>query len=113
MIKNFYQAKPIEAVQVSWENCEEITEWCGGELRQKSLDALTMQKRITIQLPKISKKLPNGETTLSSVSAYQGDWVIREPSGRFRVFKPKTFDRIFEEVDPPQESFGEGEGLFE
>lgn len=85
-----YQAAPVDAVQVTWENCEEVAAWAGGKVRMKAVDEITADKKVHIQLPAVGLSRP--------FPAHLNDWVIREDSGKFRVFKEKVFAKIFHEV---------------
>lgn len=85
-----YIADPVEAVQVTYDNAEEVVEWCGGTLISKSItDAGVEKVRIHI------KKLHGGANPLP---AHVGYWVLKESSGKFRVFTDKAFSNIFKEV---------------
>lgn len=89
-----YQAKPIDAVQVTEENIEEVAKWCGGK-------AVTLDETVggTTVTKKMVKMARTQGTPVRAIPAYIGDWVICESGGRFRVFKEHIFKKIFSPVE--------------
>ena len=81
----FYQAYPIEAVQINDDNIKPIAAWCGGEVVEKD-----GKKRIRMTIRRGSME--------RIIHARPGEWVIREKTGIFRVFTDKSFNKIFEKV---------------
>ena len=90
----FYQAQPIEAVQVNADNKQQIAEWTNGRVKTSS------DGRETLLVP--IGKLPKQKF----VPARDGSWVILEATGSFRVFYEKVFPRIFTAIG----SYNCGEG---
>lgn len=85
-----FQADPINAVQVTYDNAELVAEWCGGTLKMKGLDEISGENRVTLLVP------PGGAPRV--FPAHIDDWVIQEASGKFRVFKKNSFERIFHAI---------------
>ena len=81
----FYQAYPIEAVQINDDNIDAIAAWCAGEVVEKD-----GKKRI---------RMTARRGSMDRVTHVRpGLWVIRETNGIFRVFTNKSFDKIFTKV---------------
>lgn len=85
---------PVNAVQVTLQNIEEVAEWCKGTIEQRP----TKMMGTTTDLPVIRLK-GQGNNRGQEFEAALGCWVV-ELKGSFRSYKPAQFDASFEEVVP-------------
>lgn len=82
---------PVNAVQVSLQNVDEVAEWAGGTV---SLRPTKMMGTYT-DLPVIILK-GQGENRGKEFEAPLGCWIV-ELNGSFRSYKPQQFDATFDE----------------
>lgn len=83
----------VNAVQVTLDNIDELTEWCKGRKDQ----APTKMMGTETMLPCI--KLPGqGANKKQEFTANIGSWIV-EFKGNFRVYKPVQFRATFVEFD--------------
>lgn len=111
-----YQAHPIDAVQVTYDNVEEVAKWCKGKVTLKVVDRDTDTPFVRLEFQNVNPKFKGNpaRNTAPILEANATDWVIREASGKFRVFRDNVFQYIFSPVEIQDEApFQEGEGLFE
>ncbi len=81
---------PVEAVQVTEENRDEVAAWCKGEV--STTDAGD---------PFIKVKVVANPKAGSEGRAFTGDWVLKNTKGSFKVFNNKAFTLCFDEVPSP------------
>lgn len=82
-----YQADKVEAVLITEENLSEVCEWSEGN--QTEIDA--KKKRFAIVL---------GTGYHARIAfAKPGLYLVREPSGAYRLFKDKPFAKVFTLVE--------------
>lgn len=91
-----YDRKPfsVTAVELSFENLNEVAEWCKGEISTESTKILgtsTMLPVVTIE--------GLGEARGKTFVARLGYFIV-ELNGSFRVYKPKQFKDTFERQVP-------------
>lgn len=91
-----YDRKPfsVTAVELSFENINEVAEWCKGEVGTESTKILgtsTMLPVILIQ--------GLGEARGKDFVARLGYYIV-ELNGSFRVYKPKQFKETFKRREP-------------
>lgn len=72
----------VNAIRVTADNIEEVTVWCGGDLRTEQGD----KKYIKIRASRPTK--------VDQTMAYPGDWVVRGSNG-FKVFNSRSFWKVF------------------
>lgn len=92
--KPFY----VDAVRVSEANIEDVTEWCGGEIKTND----DGDKFIKV---KVHRPITERQT-----EAYIGDWVLWAGNG-FKVYTPKAFDKSFEKVRTLSKSQADEAGI--
>lgn len=89
----------VDAVQVTADNMERLSKWCGGAVRHTK--------------PKPERSLPSSPYVLVPVFAprnerqrrgYKGDWIIRAENGSFYVYADKAFNLAFEPFTENPES---------
>lgn len=80
----------VEAVQVSEENIQEVSNWCLGQVRTAHVKGEVDQN---IQYIKVRVDRPLNER---QTRAYIGDWVLMSPQG-FKVYTSKAFEKSFVE----------------
>ncbi len=99
---------PVEAVQVTEENLNEVAEWCGGDIHAstKTLrnDAGEETSKIKLPFIKVDVHRPLNDR---QTKAFVGDWVLKSESG-FKVYTLKAFDNSFQKkfVGESSESVG-------
>lgn len=72
----------VDAVQVTSENMQDISEWCSGSVEEE-------QNRTFVKVP-VNRPLDERQT-----KAFPGDWVLQAGSG-FKVYTGKAFGKSFE-----------------
>ena len=82
---DMYQSHPVEVVTLTNENGPEVALWCDGELQENG---------------KIEVRVGNRRFPRKNVAKI-GYKVVKENAGTFRVFSPKSFDRIFVKLNQP------------
>lgn len=99
---------PVEAVQVTEENLNEVAKWCGGDIHTstKTLrnDAGEETGKIKLPFIKVDVHRPLNDR---QTKAFVGDWVLKSESG-FKVYTLKAFDNSFQKkfVGESSESVG-------
>jgi hypothetical protein len=93
-----YQRKPftVEAVQVTLENMQEISDWCSGEVIVEKLGAKLIQYikvEVTHAISERQKK------------AFIGDWVLKTNTG-YKCYSKRAFPSNF--VLSPEEELKMG-----
>ena len=81
-----YRASDVEAVQITEENFRDVAEWVGASVGED----FDPSKKLGIAVGS------GWNTRMALVRV--GYWVIREGTGTFRVFKPRSFEKVFTEV---------------
>lgn len=79
--------EPIQAVQVTSKNMQEIAVWVGGRVQ-------TVGEQTKAKFVKVKVKHPLSDR---QTKAFVGDWVLSGPTG-FKVYTPKAFEENFEPV---------------
>lgn len=82
---------PVNAVQVTLENIEQVADWCKGAIEQVETKMLG-----TVAMLPVIKLKGQGENRGKDFVATLGCYVV-EFKGSFRVYKPVQFDASFEE----------------
>lgn len=82
---------PVNAVQVTLENIEQVADWCKGTIEQVETKMLG-----TVAMLPVIKLKGQGENRGKDFVATLGCYVV-EFKGSFRVYKPVQFDASFEE----------------
>ena len=86
---------PVEAVQVTEENLNEVAQWCVGDVHTstKTLrnDAGEETGKIKLPFIKVNVHRPLNDR---QTKAFIGDWVLKSDSG-FKVYTMKAFDNSF------------------
>lgn len=82
---------PVNAVQVTLQNVDEVAQWCGGDV---ALRPTKMMGTYT-DLPVILLK-GQGENRGKDFEAALGCWIV-ELKGSFRSYKPQQFESSFDE----------------
>ncbi|WP_164683487.1 hypothetical protein [Streptococcus hyointestinalis] len=85
MIKT-YRKKPVEAVQWTGENVEELKKFFNGSKNRYGFYLLPETNRISI----VARK--------GTVIAEIGDYIIKGVKGEFSSCKPDIFEKTYEEV---------------
>lgn len=87
-----YRRKPdlFEAVQLTAENVDEVSAWCGGTKVQEvdgtvALDIPTLQSVLTGKSPWVAQR-----------RAKEGDYVVKESEGVFTPLDAETFLATYE-----------------
>jgi hypothetical protein len=84
-----FRKKPviIEAVQLTWDNWDEMCVFAEVPNKAKGID---------IDLPKIAMVIftPDG-----TVKAEENDWIIRSVKGKLYPCKPDIFEKTYEPVE--------------
>lgn len=85
-----YQRKPfpVEAVQVTLDNMQEVAEWCGGEI------VLDKQGSRLVNFIKIEVQHAISER---QKKAFLEDWVLKTNSG-FKCYSSRAFPKNFDPV---------------
>ena len=87
---------PVEAVQVTEENLNEVAKWCGGDIHTstKTLRNAAGEETSKIKRPfiKVDVHRPLNDR---QTKAFVGDWVLKSESG-FKVYTLKAFDNSFQ-----------------
>jgi hypothetical protein len=84
----------VEAVQVSYERLQTVSDWCGGHI---GTSRETRVGEIYIRVPVFrSKNKPN--------RAYVGDWIVRDGDG-LKIFSDKSFTATYKPIVPDPEKF--------
>lgn len=87
---------PVDAVQVTEENLNEVAKWCGGDIHTstKTLrnDAGEETGKIKLPFIKVDVHRPLNDR---QTKAFVGDWVLKSDSG-FKVYTLKAFDNSFQ-----------------
>lgn len=101
--------KPVEAIQLTADNIEQVAEWCNGEIIEVSfVDGEQPAIRLKTNCPPVSG--PKMET------ANLTNWVTQDEDG-FQVYDSGTFDITFQpasETDPNIQAIIEiGESVFQ
>lgn len=86
IIKLVKKSFDVRGVQVTEENLEEVSEWCGGEVKTDSFGTKYI---------KVNVKRPLNE---KQTRAYLTDWVLRSQQG-FKVYNDKALQKSFEVYD--------------
>ena len=88
---DMYQAKPVEAVKVTAENKETLAVWCGGRIEKVKKAS---GESVSVLYVPIGTTIAPREGVARSAS-----WIVKEPSGRFRIFYSNAFERIFDKIN--------------
>jgi len=83
----------VEAVQISFENIEEVAAWCGGRIEKRS----TRMMGTTAMLPVISLK-GTGVEHGNYYIGYLNCWVVKMGKTS-RIYKPEQFEKTFTKVN--------------
>ena len=87
VLRKFYRKSfPVEAVQVTAENMEEVCEWAKGTIAFDETDAKTRHIKIDVHQP-----LDDRQTR-----AYVTDWVLYAGRG-FKIYRDGAFNKSFDE----------------
>lgn len=87
-IKYVRKSFPVDAIDVTESNMEEIAEWCGGEIE------VVEENNRVIRYIYIDVHNPMTER---QTKAFVGDWVLYAGTG-FKVYPEKAFKKSFEMV---------------
>lgn len=89
-----YERTPfyVEAVQVTLDNMQDVTEWCGGELKRQ-----VRNRSQVVQYIEVDVTNPMSER---QAKAFVGNWVLKTNSG-YKVYTERAFASCFKEVKPP------------
>lgn len=79
---------PVEEVQVTAENMQEVAQWCGGKVVPEGGVPTHIWADIPNALNERQKK------------AYIGDHVLKQPNGTFKFFKNTAFHNTFIKATP-------------
>jgi hypothetical protein len=95
---------PVDAVQVTEENLEEIAVWTDGQVKTANRTIRDENGKPTGQKEKaeyisIETHRPLNER---QKRAFVGDWVLRSESG-FKIYTEKAFDSCFTLMEPQGE----------
>ena len=94
-----YRKKPvvIEAMQLTWDNWNEMCDFVGVPKNGVGLDYKQVQERYEVNIPK-----ENIAMTIYTLEgnhlAKQGDYIIKGVNGEFYPCKPDIFEKTYEEV---------------
>jgi hypothetical protein len=88
-----YARKPfyVQAVRITKENFDEISNWTGGEAMKDDKDRDYI------------KVLVSGQASERQSRAYVGDWVLESNPGSFKIYSDRSFKACFEEVVAPSD----------
>ena len=82
----------VDAVQITEENFEDATVWCGGSIHQidrvKGKDA-TRYIRVNVERPQYHQV----------TRAYVGDWIVRGSTTSFKVYRDPAFKHTFKKIE--------------
>ena len=93
MLTTRYVRKPftVDAVQVTDNNLEQVSEWCGFDIRTQKVNG--EEKRYI----KVRVKNPQSER---QTKAFAGDWILYADQGSgYKVYTNNAFLRTFEAID--------------
>lgn len=89
---------PVDAVQVSPENIEEVAKWCAGEIKHDG------EKEGHLSRDYISVRVAY-PINPRQTQAYFGDWVLK--SGKsFKVYTNSAFEKSFVVAEKEKETAG-------
>ncbi len=96
IVTNKFSRKPfhVDAIQVTYENMEEVAIWCEGEVVAIEKDETTAEKYIKVRVYR--------PITERQTKAFVGDWVLYAGTG-FKVYTSKAFEKSFEQVSEDSE----------
>lgn len=91
MVKARYRLKTyeIEAEQLTKENAEELTKWCGGQIVEETNPLNKEEKFVGINVPTLQ-----GNKRLS-----EGDYLVQRGNGAFVVLDRQYHENMYEKVD--------------
>ena len=81
---------PVQAVQVTTENMNEIAEWCNGEIR--NLGEHDGRWGPFVEVDVINPLRPR------QAQAFVGDWVLQSEKG-FKVYTRSAFEKCFDSAE--------------
>lgn len=81
--------KPVDAIQVTLDNIEQVADWCHGEIRLNSFNGW---KYIELEVSH-----PTGRRT---AKAFPGDWIVTV-KGSFKVYNNRAFESTFDLLKEP------------
>ena len=87
-----YRKRPIviEAVQLTWDNCEDVCEWIGGDnLADGTSTAEGCVEIVTLEGYHMGRR---------------GDYIIKGIAGEFYPCKPDIFEATYEKCSLPNNS---------
>lgn len=90
----YFSRKPlyIEAIQVTSENIQAVTDWCNGTLVEGEVIDSVNATAIFLAFIKVPMKKPEN---VRRTQAYIGDWVLKSTTG-FKVYFDRSFRHSFE-----------------
>lgn len=84
----------VDAVQVTQENFDEISDWCQGEIHsEENTNSLNQYIRVRVHNPKSPRQ----------TKAYVGDWILYTERG-YKVYTEKAFFASFERYEDAKQS---------
>lgn len=89
----------VQAIQITAENMEEISRWCGGKLKTYVPDLKHRPGTYQDGQPCIELLVSRVMGRESVARAYVGDWITRIICGNhFNVYRDKKFRDMFQEI---------------
>jgi hypothetical protein len=90
-MENIYTRRSfeVEARQISFENIEEVAEWCGGKVEKRSMRMMGT----SVMLPVISLKgtgVEHGNYYIGHLNC----WIVKMGKSA-RIYKPEQFEKTF------------------
>jgi hypothetical protein len=94
--------RPMQAIQVSVDNAQEIADWCGGEMVMSTIRMMGSETKLpAVRLNRPSTGGKDYTTALVTM------WIVEFPD-RFQVFKNDQYEKLFEPVSPKNPKWVEG-----
>lgn len=86
-----YERTPfyVDAVEVTLDNMEDVTKWCGGEIKRQ-----VRNRSQVVQYIQVNVTNPVSE---KQAKAFVGNWVLKTNSG-FKVYTERAFASCFKLV---------------
>ena len=93
------KAVPVDAIQLTRENVDEVAAWCGGEVFSAAKPGDPSDIYVALDIPTLGGKL-RAETFHASTyrdGAYHGgDYVVRDAEGKYFPVAPDVFDATYD-----------------
>jgi hypothetical protein len=90
--------RPMQAIQVSVDNAQEIADWCGGEMVMSTIRMMGSETKLpAVRLNRPSTGGKDYTTALVTM------WIVEFPD-RYQVFKNDQYEKLFEPAFPDKRS---------